>query len=315
MILILTNPNGDPHFLAVTRELERRAASYFVLDPAQLGHGSSLVVDQQRRRVRKDAETLDMGDVRSVWVRRPALYRASLGLLSPESDWVSREWDHATRGLWDLVDATWVSRPDAIREAGRKVRQLALAAELGLHVPQWMVTNEPDEARDFIRAQEGDVVVKALAQPTLLYSDRAVMLYTHRLRAEDLTHLDSVRWGPTFFQRFVPKQADVRVTVVGRRIFAAAIEPDDSEAARTDFRSVEAFDLCHRVMVLPRPVEAACLELVSRLGLRYGAIDLLLDRQGEFHFLEINPNGQWLWIEMMTKLPIAAAIADLLTQR
>lgn len=225
-----------------------------------------------------------------------------------------REWEHATRGLWDLLDVPWTNHPDAIRRAARKVCQLDLAARLGLRVPPWLVCNAPEEARAFIGDEPREVVVKALASPNLLYTDRAVMLYTHRLRQEDLVHLDAVRWGPVFLQRFVKKAADIRVTVVGTRIFAVAIEPDDTEAARTDFRSVEIFDLRHRAITLPSEIERACLQLVARLGLQYGAIDLLLDQQGDWHFLEINPNGQWLWLEMITGVPIAAALADLLTE-
>jgi glutathione synthase/RimK-type ligase-like ATP-grasp enzyme len=312
VILVLTRPSGDPHFVAVTRELKRRAARHFVFDPAELGARASLSIDAERRLLRSGAETLDLATVRAVWVRRPGPVPAGRNLVPTEDEWVRREWEHATRGLWDLVDAVWLSPPEAIRRASRKVVQLDRASRLGLRVPPWMVTNEPARARAFIAEQAGAVVVKALAQPALLYPDRAVMLYTHPLGSEDIAQLESVRWGPVFLQRFVRKQADIRVTVVGERVFTVAIEPDGSEAARVDFRSVEIFDLPHRVMSLPAAVEGACVALVRGLGLRYGAIDLLLDAEGGYHFLEINPNGQWLWLEMITRLPIASAIADLL---
>ncbi|MNZ28723.1 hypothetical protein D3C78_459550 [compost metagenome] len=49
---------------------------------------------------------------------------------------------------------------------------------------------------------------------------------------------------------------------------------------------------------------------MRRLNLRYGAIDFVCDPQGNLWFLEINPNGQWAWIENLTGYPIAEAIVD-----
>ena len=66
--------------------------------------------------------------------------------------------------------------------------------------------------------------------------------------------------------------------------------------------------------VLPVAEVRRCRALVRRLGLRFGAIDMVQTPSGEHVFLEINPNGQWLWIERATGLPIANAIARLLAK-
>ena len=56
------------------------------------------------------------------------------------------------------------------------------------------------------------------------------------------------------------------------------------------------------------------MALVERLGLCYGALDLVLTPDGRYVFLEINPSGQYLWIEVATGLPITAALCEMLIQ-
>lgn len=77
-----------------------------------------------------------------------------------------------------------------------------------------------------------------------------------------------------------------------------------------DWRQGSRLDLKHERIELPREIEEKCFALMKCLNLRYGAIDLVCDRKGKLWFLEINPNGQWAWIENLTGYPIAAAIVD-----
>lgn len=149
----------------------------------------------------------------------------------------------------------------------------------------------------------------------MLYKNelQARLLYTHQLAAADLDSLAAVANGPTFLQAYIDKVLDVRVTVIGDAVFAVGIDPTQHAQARVDFRRAEPFDLPHEVLQLPDALAGQCVELVRRLGLRFGAIDLVRTAEGEYFFLEVNPNGQWLWIEWITGVPLVSAMCDLLT--
>jgi glutathione synthase/RimK-type ligase-like ATP-grasp enzyme len=112
------------------------------------------------------------------------------------------------------------------------------------------------------------------------------------------------------FQAYVPKRSELRVTVVGERVFAAEIGSQATHHTRHDWRRYDMAHTPHTPHALPEPVARAAVALVRALGLVYGAIDLVLTPDGDYVFLEINPNGQYLWIEHLTGLPITAAIAD-----
>lgn len=115
------------------------------------------------------------------------------------------------------------------------------------------------------------------------------------------------------FQQWVPKDYEVRLTVVDDQFFAARIDAR-SPAAETDWRA-DYHALDYTAIETPEFVRTRVSELLHRLGLRFGALDFVVSPDGQWWFLECNPNGQWAWIETETAMPIAAAIADALEGR
>jgi len=73
--------------------------------------------------------------------------------------------------------------------------------------------------------------------------------------------------------------------------------------------------LPHSKIIIPKKIEKQCISLVKKLGLNFGAIDFVLDENNEFIFLEINPNGQWAWIETQLNYPISETITNLLIEK
>ena len=125
-------------------------------------------------------------------------------------------------------------------------------------------------------------------------------------------HARAIRLCPVIFQAYVPKRVELRITVVGRQVFAAEIHSQHSNHTKHDWRRYDRYQTPYFPHSLPTHLQQLCVRLVERLGLCYGAIDTVLTPDGRYVFLEINPNGQYLWIEKMTGLPISDAICDLL---
>lgn len=315
MILIVSNAD-DEHVAPVGHELRRRKHPFTVVDPGHFPASLTITSESRAGRsastVERAGRALGLDEVDAVWYRRPRDFELSEDLEHGERVWLENECTHFIRSLWANMDSRLVNDPAAIRSANRKLVQLELAARLGLSVPDWIVTNDPSRATEFCRRQEAGTVVKALANPVLTTSQGPGMIYTHRLSAADHDVLDSVRFGPTFLQAFVSKSADVRVSVFGDRVFAVEIGSAVVEAAANDFRRVHPFELEHSAIELPAEIERACARIVAELGLSFGAIDLLATADGDHVFLEINPNGQWYWLEQLTGLPMTAALCDLL---
>jgi glutathione synthase/RimK-type ligase-like ATP-grasp enzyme len=116
---------------------------------------------------------------------------------------------------------------------------------------------------------------------------------------------------PGICQQFVPKSYEVRATVVGSRIFSGKINSQASPETKIDWRH-KPFDIEEEPIDLPPDVETKIHALMRAFGLIYGAFDFIITPEGRHVFLEVNPAGQYLWVEAKTKLPITAAIADVL---
>lgn len=123
---------------------------------------------------------------------------------------------------------------------------------------------------------------------------------------------------PMIFQQYIEPAYELRVTVVGKKIFTARVSGKDidGQSGFRDWRYAhinETFKA--EVATLDQATKEACIRLTQKFGLNFGAIDLIVDKKGKVWFLEINPNGQWGFIENETGLPIGKALAELLTSK
>jgi glutathione synthase/RimK-type ligase-like ATP-grasp enzyme len=157
---------------------------------------------------------------------------------------------------------------------------------------------------------KGRMIVKPARSGFVDYGDEQHAVYTTQLLQEHLVNLDSARWSPAIYQELIEKRCDVRVTYVGGLLFVAEIDSQTDLQAKIDWRRTINPELPHHPARLPTVVEDQVRTLMGHLGLEFGALDFIRTLDDDYIFLEVNPNGQWLWLEDLLKFPISAAIAD-----
>jgi hypothetical protein len=338
--ILLISDTEDPHLALVVPHLRKRGERPIVVDPARrpltfaLGGGSAALMYDGR----------GLNDAKSVLWRRPfeLVRQLAEAHVKPEhvefSVRAMREHIRLLRA--GLPAALWVSDPLAIGRAENKRLQLEEAMAAGLPVPRTIITSDRDAAMGFLETQPA-TIIKPLCSgfvvsggwrsgrrgwsrrrwPTARGStgDRFVAFYARRVHGTDGVDLTQLRWGPSIFQQAIDAIADYRVTVVGEEVFVARIDADPAALGQPGLRDwryhANERGQRFRAAVLPDGIRGGCLSVTRRLGLRFGAIDLVEARDGTVFFLEINPNGQWGFIEADTGLPIGAALADLLARR
>ncbi len=303
-MILVVSPSNDDHMASVGSALDRLGAPWKRIDLADFPERASLSLrfPTGRSPGSRMLGEVPLGDVRAVWWRRPRPFSPG-GLPSPgHRTFAELQWRGATLGALVALDALWLNHPFAADAAALKTWQLALAQELGLPIPRTLVTSDPADARAFLRGR-GPFVYKAL------HAERGFWRPTRRVGAAERRLLGAVHHAPVIFQELVPG-VDVRVTVVGRRLFALEIDARRS-ASPDDFR----MDFPHSKVGpgrLPSDVRNRLLRMTRRLGLSYAAFDLRRRRNGEHVFLEVNPGGQWLGFEEGTDRAITDAVARLL---
>ncbi len=139
-------------------------------------------------------------------------------------------------------------------------------------------------------------------------------VFTSEVLEQHLDALDSAKLSPAIYQALIPKRFDLRVTIVGRKIFAAAIDSQSDLAAQVDWRHTGNPKLPHHRIDLPEPIANQVLLMMDTLQLTFGAVDMIQTMNGEYVFLEVNPSGQWLWLDDMLGLGISDAVADWLAE-
>jgi glutathione synthase/RimK-type ligase-like ATP-grasp enzyme len=258
---------------------------------------------------RADGTWTDLADCRSGWWRRALPLRPDDRVLDPaQAAWALNETYEAVSGFWDALPLTWVSPPRAVEMSMMKTWQLPAARAAKLPVPATLITSDPTEARAFVqRIGLGRVVCKAFSATSENWRE------TRMVGEAEYAMLDQVSVAPVIFQEFVPAEVDLRITIVGDEIFAAAVHSQELDYP-LDFRLFLEIGSGVRMTPaeLPTEVEDGLLRLLKSAGLRYGAVDMRRTPEGEHVFLEVNPAGQWRFVEEVTGQPITSAMAGLL---
>jgi glutathione synthase/RimK-type ligase-like ATP-grasp enzyme len=253
--------------------------------------------------------TLSGKFVKSVWYRRHVLPELPLELDAGVRDFCEREVRAFLDGvLASLPAERWMSSPRAIAQAERKPYQLAVATQLGFKVPDTLITNDPPRVVGM--AGRHRLIAKAISSGYVTSPEGNRAIFTSVMRPEDVKELDGLALAPVVFQELVDKVCDIRVTVVAGEVFAAEILSQEHQSSRIDWRATDDPHLPHRTHDLPKETADLCRGLVDHLGLVFGAIDLALRTDGTYVFFEINPNGEWVWLEDQLGLPISDRIAQ-----
>lgn len=322
IVLVLTNATDDSTN-AVLSELGQIGAKFHRFDTETFPEEKVLQMTIRDGRLTgslKDEErweTVVLEDIRSVWYRRPAPTWLSREMPSGYVKFIQGESQASLWSLYTMLDVFWMNPPLQANHLlqHNKMFQLQAASRVGLNVPESVITNDPAELLSFADRCGGTIAVKVLKGNFFNRGESIVPLFifTQAVRTGDIKKRSAeVRCCPVLAQEYVPKQLEFRVTVVGNKVFACAIHSQDSEETRHDWRRYDFEKVKHEVYHLPSEVEEGLRRLMRFWNLSYGAVDMVLTPDGKYVFLELNPNGQWLWIENLTGMPISRAIAELL---
>ncbi|MFD1147964.1 ATP-grasp ribosomal peptide maturase [Saccharothrix hoggarensis] len=252
---------------------------------------------------------LDLDGVRAVWYRSPEAYRMPPHLSPAEEHHARVEAKYGLGGVLASLPVLWCNHPGRVADAAYKPVQLARAARCGLSVPDTLITNDPASAADFAAGRP--TVTKLVGGMALDEQGVRKNVFTRRLADADLTDLRGIEHTAHLFQRWIDKEREARVVVIGEHVTAAAIRAG-SAASHVDYRTDYA-SLSYEPITPPVAVVEGIRALMADFGLAYAALDFVLTPSGEWVLLEINPNGQYGFVEHAIGAPLTAQLADLLT--
>jgi hypothetical protein len=317
--VLMISTKLDPHVDAVLTRLEQRGIPSFRLNTDHFHEDYRIGMSDEptgtiRIADRWGRSCLFPHDVRSVWMRKPEPALPPAGV---EDEGVINYVNEEMRELLGFLPmdtrVPWINSPDENRRHQRKFPQLRLARSVGLRVPRSIITNDPEQAEAFFRLCPDGVICKPLSMGSHYIEGQHHVAYTRRVPPSEFAALKaSISLCPTYLQEAIAKDHELRVTIIGDALFCCRIDSQDVSGAEQDWRAVDTIKLPHRIVSLRQDVADALRAYLRHCGLRFGAFDLIVTPAGEHVFLELNPNGQWYWIELATGAPMADAMANLL---
>lgn len=288
----------------LVHRLEDRAVPFLLLDPRQHGRGFDLSWEWTNGRfrawLRQPGRVTPLAEVRAayvhhIWLPEPAGISAGTGRFTPqESRWML----HA---FLETAPFLVCNRPSASATNYSKTWQQQAIAACGFAVPRTLVTNVPDEAREFYQRSRRRVIYKSLS------ARRSIV---KRMTDEDLPRLERLRAGPAQFQEWVPG-VDIRVHVMGRRVYSTEIS---TEATDYRYSNRDALPRTMRGVQLPDGIGARCVGLASSLGLVGAGVDLRRTPDGRYYCFEANPTPAFAFYEQYTGQRIADGLIDALLE-
>ncbi|BDA75667.1 hypothetical protein CAL7716_098330 [Calothrix sp. PCC 7716] len=319
-VLIITHSQDNESIPLVIKAVEAQGEKAFRFDTDRFPTQSHLDVyysnGYERQILTVDESRLDLAEVSAVWYRRIAIGAKIPTKMETQFREASIGESRATiGGMIASIRGFHLDALPNIRLADNKQLQLQIAREVGLETPRTLITNNPLAVKEFFQECEQGMITKMLSS-FAIYNEQGSeqVVFTNPVTKEDLEHLYGLRFCPMTFQEKVPKALELRTIVVGKRLFTAAVDSQRMQKAKYDWRKQGLALLnCWEPYNLPSDVEQKLLKLMAHFGLNYGAIDIIVTPDGQHVFLEVNPVGEFFWLECCPPyLPISEAIAEVL---
>lgn len=304
----------EPTADLLVAEMRRRGLSCVRWNLDRFPVGSTLTYlasnDSFRTLIDTDGRTVDLDCVGSIWCRGVRALGFPEDLADTDRRFAEAESERMLTSLMTIANARWINHPHSHTLANAKPTQLAIARTVGLDIPPTLISNDAARVREFIAGTKRQTVYKTLTQS--LHTKPGQALFTSIVTEQAVANLDLIGTTPGIFQHLIPKAYELRVTVVGSRIFSARINSQSRTETMIDWRHLPfEVDSAHD---LPPEIAAKIQASMRALGLFYGAFDFIVTPAGRYVFLEVNPAGHYMWIESKLGLPITAALADALSE-
>ncbi len=313
--ILIISRSGDAHLPFVTKHLQ--GEDVVLMNPSDVifGHTIDFSFSKNGGGLRTFYKGEPLDNVKSVWLRRPVLLAdrmRDIPLDDSYKPYIQNSLEtHITMLAQAFPAATWMSEVGNIREADSKLLQMRFATKLGFNVPDTLFASDGKLAKAFVNKHK---ICIAKTQSSIFPKNKLV--FTKIIRDSDGLDYTHLNLDPYIFQQYIEPSYELRITVVGDKVFATKVfgkETDGVESGFRDWRFAHANDTFGAAAAEISPeLEEQCRQLVKELKLQFGAIDIIVDKDKKAWFLEINPNGQWAFVEQHTGQSIGKAVADVL---
>lgn len=311
-LLILTYEE-DPHAKSVCNYLEKREIEYFIVNTDKLignyeitFHSESLIYS-----ISDKSKKINLDEGWNIWNRRVMDPELPEGFPKDLEDIIFTETERTWEGMLFSHNGTVINKPQSNFAANNKIDQLRFVQNYGkgIIVPETILTNNPEVLQEFYDKYQQ--ICHKLQKAALVQRDNEYLTtYNNLVSDNNMKHSDLIRRNPNLFQRYIDKKYEIRITALKDEVVGIAIHSQDSDQSKIDFRRYDFENVPYKKVELPQNIIHFCRDLLEHYNLSFGEIDMIYTPNEEYVFLELNPNGQWLWLELKSGYNLTKDIAE-----
>lgn len=272
---------------------------------------TTVTEDDFKIEIKDSNRCITKAEINSVLYRRPKDFKFESSD-EKETAFIHKQATALLRGIYFSSHDTskWINPLTGLHRARIKLQQLSLAKTLGFHVPKTIASNNPVDVYEFIKNIE-NVSTKSLDEPNYQTDGYVFPLFNRKLKKEFIEkNIENISYCPTLFQEYIEKKSDIRVVVIANNIFSFEIHSQENPFSIEDFRGISPANLRHEKIELPSNLQRLILRYVKCQNLIYSSLDFVRAQDDKYFFIENNPNGQWLWLELNTGIKISTAFIN-----
>lgn len=286
-------------------ELYEREKRYLRLNRDKFGEYEIIFSLQDRAmtiRMNDDFYTIKNDSLKGIFFRAPVFLRSHKKHSINEQLYRS-QWSSFIRNLVIFEKAKWINHPVKTYCAENKLYQLQCAQEIGLPTPKTFVGNVLPQ--DITSSKK--YVVKSLDTALFYDESQEYFTYTSVVSGSEIVN-SNLKNAPIILQEFLEDKRDIRVTVIGNKLFPVGITKSGKNIYG-DWRKNSKEDLQYKPELLPEDISNNILKLMHKLELSFGGVDLAYSN-GKYYFIEVNPTGEWGWLSQYSTIPLEKAIVN-----
>lgn len=307
MILIITIKD-DLHALSVQQAIRDRGYQHcqiFECDRISSEHRVQWSINSDGaigQLLWGDGKKINVADIELIWWRR--VY-SDQTLDEPVTDeyrlhLINNDCRGALNGiLTSCFKGQWVSSPEATTRASDKIYQLGIAREVGFRVPETLISQSLEQVTEFTKRLNDKVIVKPVVGAA------GPLLFTQFVGDPHRFDPESFAVCPAVYQEYIEGSEHIRLNCFGDQSFAGLIETSD-----LDWRPNLKVPI--KSWPVPASLHQQVRAVLDRLGLAMGIVDIKRTPEGQFVWLEVNPQGQFLFLQPLTNMPLDQYFADYL---
>lgn len=227
--------------------------------------------------------------------------------------YVEQQWYQLFNCLQASLRCLWINDPNNTFSSENRLHQLLVAQKNGFRIPDTSITNIPSSGIRFCNEYPTKTVAKVLHHHEIIYKEYSYRFPTSIITADSLSNINGLRYAPLILQKRILSREEIRITVVDDKVFPIRITCSKNKRKYySDLHKIEERFLNFENLDIEKNIEKKCIKLNRELGLLLSSIDLMVDNKGELYFLEINPIGDWNWLEKHVDLSITDSVSKLI---